>query len=114
MRLVDERLKGWEQDSVLAEIATTAKKPRLSPLVTLNDSPATEALEHFLRFAVEEVPSIESLSTDNYTIEETSMFVESSLKLSRPCSLLSKTKANYRMSDINEVTYGMSRISASS
>lgn len=127
LSLMGEHMKFWN-DSVLAEesnsvSSTSSKKRRLSPLVSTATSeevvtPATAALEDFLRFASAEDTSLD-LDDSSYASYSS---LESSATDSPLCvrslgsySFLSKSSNNCNVpSSIIDVTRGMAQISASS
>jgi hypothetical protein len=120
LSLMGEHMKFWDDDqSLLADDSSVSsnKKRRLAPLVAIEESPATNALEQFLRFAVEETteagsfPSMDSMSS----IDSCESYL-----LSKPCSLMmsKQSKPSYHLrhmspTSILDVTRGMAQISAS-
>jgi hypothetical protein len=107
LSLMDHHMKFWVDQSSLAE-ESSAKRQRMAPSVT-DMTPATEALEQFLRFAIEETPLRLPLDDDCSTSSDVDLGSTSSSKSSS--SSLYKSKCNYRFTSVNDVTRGMAEIS---
>ena len=107
LSLMDVHMKFWVDQSSLAE-ESSAKKQRMAPSVT-ETTPATEALEQFLRFATEETPLSLPMDDDSSSSSDSDLASVSSSKSS--VSRMYKSKCNYRLTSLNDVTRGMAEIS---
>jgi hypothetical protein len=109
LSLMNHHMKFWvDQSSLAEESESSAKRQRMAPSVT-DMTPATEALEQFLRFAIEETPLPLPMDDDCSTSSDGDLGSTSSSKSS--FSSLYKSKCNYRFTSVNEVTRGMAEIS---
>jgi hypothetical protein len=116
LNLMDLQMKLWADQSSLAE-ESSSKKRRMSPLVT-ETTPATEALEQFLRFASKDttlslpLPMAMPMDDDSSTSSSSDLDFEStSTSSTSSFSHMYKTKYNYRFASLNDVTRGMAEIS---
>eukprot|EP00540_Astrosyne_radiata_P002646 CAMPEP_0116853842 /NCGR_PEP_ID=MMETSP0418-20121206/18190_1 /TAXON_ID=1158023 /ORGANISM="Astrosyne radiata, Strain 13vi08-1A" /LENGTH=118 /DNA_ID=CAMNT_0004486395 /DNA_START=1 /DNA_END=357 /DNA_ORIENTATION=- len=109
LSLVNKRMKFWNEETALAEIGTAEPKKSLS--IYPVDAPATEALEQFLLFALEETtsPVVEESETQSRSLQ-----VSISSKPSRGLKPTRKPEGISKITGVHEVTRGMARISASS
>lgn len=123
LSLMGEHMKFWNESPALAEesIISSNKKRRLSPLASTAlaavETPATAALESFLRFAVDdcEVTSLDHFDDDSSYSSIESTATSSPLCVRNFSSFSSKSCHKMMMpTGIMDVTRGMAQISASS
>lgn len=109
LHLVNKRMKSWD-DSAVLERCSASKNYCLS---TANTSPASSALESFLRIAVEDFAPLSDFNKFS-DFSDKHLLNTSSYRNSKPCSLiLRKLDRRSMIPSMHDVTRGMSRISAS-
>jgi len=109
LRLMDNYMSAIDTTSSTAD-TSSAKKRRLAPLVN-EDTPATQALEHFLLFAIHDTPSLLPMDDDS-SCSSIESDQSSSTTFSTSCShIMYTSKSNYRLPSMHDVTRGMAEIS---
>ena len=111
LRLMDNYMSAIDTTTTSISTSTadtsSAKKRRLAPLVN-EDTPATQALEHFLLFAIHDTPSLLPMDDDS----SCSSIESDESTFSTSCShSMYTSKSNYRLPSMHDVTRGMAEIS---
>ena len=108
--LLDIKIQLWDESGLAAD--KSSKKRRVAPAAA-DETPATKALEQFLRFAADESNLTMALPLHFDSDMDDASFgsFKSVSSCDSSCSLLYKSKKNFRFPNMHDVTRGMAEIS---